>query len=356
MKRYKNKQDHIAKNAKKILNFLEKNKEDLSPFLIICHNFPDPDTLASGFTLYYLATEVYGIQAKMVYGGAIGRTENREMVKILKIPAHKYRVSYLKKFKHFALVDTQPSFRNNLFPENKHADMVIDQHASDKPASSDLFILDTECGATSVLFAKALLLKGVDVPKNLATALTYGILTDTLNLYRANKEEVIQTYLDILPFCDLRDLAHIQNPTRPKKFFMVLARAIQNAKTRSSVLISHLQDIDSPDLVAQCAEFLLTYHRMTWVMCTGRYRGKLYVSLRTTKTNMNAGEVLRAIVENRGQAGGHGAIAGGSFKVSKNQDRSVWSEAEDLIASKFLKRLRVKIKGDFHYPFRQKMK
>lgn len=351
MRRYNAKQDQTTMNAKKILRFLEKNKEKISPLLILCHDFPDPDTLASAFTLHHIA-QSYGIQSRIVYGGIIGRTENRQMVSELKIPAQKLRVGHFKQYANVALVDTQPGFKNNSFPMNKRATIVIDQHPADSKPIADLYILDTKCGATSVLLAKALLLMKREIPVNVATALAYGILSDTLNLYRAGRGDIVDTYLQILTYCDHKVLARIQNPTRSRKFFVTLARAIQNTVVKRRVAYSHLGWVESPDLVSQSADFLLTYNRMNWCLCTGRYKGKLYVSLRTASANAQAGELLRDIFDHRGEAGGHGTIGGGSFKVSKGSDEEIWSQAELSLIERFLKRLRVPRKGEPYYPFK----
>lgn len=352
MKRHAEGQDVTTQNARRILRFLARNKQTLSPLLIIAHNYPDPDTLASAFTLQYIAEHVYGIQSRIVFGGTIGRTENREMVRVLKIPAKKIKSLDFRKYANFALVDTQPDFQNNLFPKNKHAAMVIDQHPSVTKPSADLVVIDPECGATSVLLARALLLSKVKITSNVATALAYGILTDTLNLYRAKRPDIIETYVHIIPHCDLRALAHIQNPVRSKKFFVSISDAIKRAFTRRSLIISHIGNVESPDLVAQVADFLLSYKRMNWAACTGRYKGKLYVSLRSTNPNAQAGEVLRDIFDNRGEAGGHGSIAGGSFRVTKGSDDQIWQEAENAITMKLFKRLRLPLKGDLYSPFR----
>lgn len=352
MRRYYHGQDPTTKHARRILRFLAGNRQTLSPLLILAHNYPDPDALASAMTLQYLAEQEYGIQSKIVYGGVIGRTENREMARILKIRAKKITPGDFRKFNRYALIDTQPDFQNNPFPKNKHATMIIDQHASVTKPSADLVVIDQECGATSVLMARALLLARIKVPSNIATALAYGILTDTLNLYRAKRHDIIETYLSILPYCDLRALARIQNPVRSRKFFVSVADAIKKAVTRRSLIISHIGKVENPDLVAQVADFLLTYKRMAWSCCTGRFKGKLYVSLRSANTNAQTGEVLRDIFDNRGEAGGHSGVAGGCFRVTGATDESNWQEAESHVTVRLLKRLRLPLKGELYSPFR----
>jgi nanoRNase/pAp phosphatase (c-di-AMP/oligoRNAs hydrolase) len=339
--------------ARRLLRFLEKKKKTISPLLILTHDFPDPDALACGFALYYMVKHAYDINARIVYGGVIGRSENQELVNMLKIPAHRFKAGDLKKYSHVALVDTQPTFENNHFPKERRATIVIDQHPPTDTPSADLAIVDTECGATSVILAQALLLLEREIPVRVATALVYGILTDTLDLYRAKRPDIIKTYLDILPFCDMRTLARIQNPSRSKKFFATLEKSIKNAMVRQKLIVSHLGLVENPDLVSQTADFLLTYKGMRWSLCTGRYNGKLHVSLRMANPQALAANVLRDIFENSHEAGGHECIAGGSFEVGKDASEAAWKKAEQSLVEGLVERLNISGKSKFSFPFQQ---
>ncbi|MFA6599989.1 MAG: DHHA1 domain-containing protein [Candidatus Omnitrophota bacterium] len=343
----------VSRNARKLLKFMSERREAISPLLILTHDYPDPDALASAFALQFLAQKGFGIEARIVYGGIVGRMENRAMVRLLKIPAHKIRPRDFRKFSAVALVDTQPDFKNNPFPGGRKAAIVIDQHVSVSKPAADFSIIDPECGATSVILAQALLVSHSDIPANVATALAYGIQSDTLNLYRAGQPHISRTYLDMLLRCDLRSLAQIQNPPRSRRFFSTLSKAIHRAMIRRQLIVSHLGDVENPDLIAQAADFLLTYKGLRWSFVTGRYKGRLHVSLRMTNPNAEAGEILRDIFQNRGDAGGHDSIAGGSLKVAAGADEALWLQAEAALVEKLSKRLRIPSKSEFYFPFRK---
>ncbi len=343
--------ENAAGYAQELLEFLAANRQSLSPLLILPHDYPDPDALAAAFALHFLARECYGIESRIAYSGVIGRTENQAMVSILRIPVHRLKPGDLKKYRQVALVDTQPAFRNNPFPGNRQAAMVIDQHESTVQPAADLALVDTGCGATCVILAQALLRQNVEIPARVATALAYGILSDTLNLYRAERPDVAQTYLTILHRADMRALARIQNPVRSKRFFVVLGRCIREAIICGRLIVVHLGRIENPDLVSQMAEFLLTYQQSRWSLCTGRYKDKLHVSLRSTKQDGQAGEVLRDAFLNPEQAGGHGAIAGGSCPVGADTPEEVWHDKEQALQERLMKRLRISLKGGVCKPF-----
>jgi nanoRNase/pAp phosphatase (c-di-AMP/oligoRNAs hydrolase) len=339
-------------NARKLLQFLEQKREALSPLLILAHDYPDPDALASSFAFAYLVKKGFNIYTRIVYGGVIGRTENQEMVKILKMPVHKFKANDLKKFSQVALIDTQPEFENNSFPADRKATLVIDQHHSVIKPSAACSIVDLECGATSVILAQALLLSNIDIPRRIGTALAYGILTDTLNLYRAKRADIIKTYIALLPFCDMRILAHIQNPSRSRKFFTTLGKGIKDAMVCQKLIVSHLGWVENPDLVSQVTEFLLTYKGMRYAFCTGRYNERIHFSFRATNPNALAANILRDIVKDPKEAGGHDTIAGGSFEAGKGGAESTWEDLEESLTQKLIERLNISGKSTFYFPFK----
>ncbi len=343
----------VAKSARKLIDFLERHGEEISPLLIITHDYPDPDALASAVGLKYLARKAFKITSKIVYQGAIGRMENRTMVDILKLPIHRLKPEDLDAYPHTALVDTQPAFENNSFPKDRQATLIIDQHESETKPLAQCPIIDTECGATAVIVAQAILECELEIPKTLATALAYGIISDTMNLYRANRPDIIQTYLKVIPHCDMKALAHIQNPVRSRRFFITLRKGLENAIANKGLITAHLGDVENPDLVSQVADFLLTYRRMRKSLCTGRFNGRLHVSLRLEKPTLNAGNLLRDIFDNRGDAGGHSVIAGGSFSVGESPSEEDWASAEETLIKRLYKRLRIREKDAPYYPFRR---
>ena len=346
--------EHLtAKNGRKLLRFLEGRGEALSQLLIVMHNYPDPDAIATAFTLQYIAEKLCNIKSRIVYKGSIGRVENRAMVSQLRIPIHKIHASDISKYNHVALIDTQPAFENNPYPRDRPVTMVIDQHPYVTKPTAELVIVDTECGATSVILAQALLLSGLEIPKRIATALAYGILSDTLNLYRAKRADIIETYLAILQLCDMRALIKIQHPPKSRKFFTTLSKGLGVAKAVRGLIVSHLGKVEHPDLVSEIADFLLTYKGMERSLCTGRFKGKLHVSLRSDRPTDDTPEILRNIFNDRKEAGGHGMVAGGAFDVSEDEkDEPRWQEAENTLVQRLRKRLRIPVKCESYSPFR----
>jgi hypothetical protein len=138
---------------------------------------------------------------------------------------------------------------------------------------------------------------------------------------------------------------------RPRRFFSTLAKGISETRLHRRLMVTHLQDVDTPERVAEVAEFLLTYRRARWVLATGRHNGRLYASLRAAQRDADASPVLRAAFPRPQDAGGHGPIAGGSCRLSKTAPEELWQTQERELAERVIKRLRISSKTEPRRPF-----
>ncbi|MBU1767157.1 MAG: DHH family phosphoesterase, partial [Candidatus Omnitrophica bacterium] len=150
--------------------------------IIFTHNNPDPDAIASAWAMKHLLKELLNIKSRIVYDGFIGRAENKAMVKLLKI-----KLSHLSKIKlsnrdGFILVDTQPGVGNNSMPLQIIPSLVIDHHPLNKKQKSILVDVRKDVGSTASILTEYLVNNNLEIPKNLATALFYGIESETQGL------------------------------------------------------------------------------------------------------------------------------------------------------------------------------
>jgi nanoRNase/pAp phosphatase (c-di-AMP/oligoRNAs hydrolase) len=340
-------------HAKKLLRELQRLGKKLSPLLILTHDHPDPDSLASAWSLAHLAQQVGKIRVRIAYGGIIGRRENRMMAERLLIPAYPLRKGEVQEAEHVALVDTQPPFKNNRFPPRRKPDIIIDHHPKHADTEAGLALIDESAGATTTMLAEALLISGVRVPPKLATAIVYGIGSETQNLGREATARDREAYQSFFPKANMKALWHISYPKRSAVFFSDVARGTTNAFTVRSIVGTHLGPIITPDRVAQIADFLLTWEKARWCIVTGRYAGRLHVSLRTTDPAGEAGRLLKRLLGGGNRGGGHGMIAGGHLEIGEDAPEKRWQEAEEKVASDFLESQGIKETGARTHPFRE---
>src|SRR5688572_2369568 len=81
--------------------------------LILPHNNPDPDAIASAVALRYLLAEKFNLESHIAYQGIIGRAENRALVRYLNHPLQILTEADLKRSLPILFVDTQPGAGNN---------------------------------------------------------------------------------------------------------------------------------------------------------------------------------------------------------------------------------------------------
>ena len=338
-------------HARRLVKLLREKGRSLSPLTILTHDHPDPDALASAWALAHLAQALGNIRTRIVYGGVIGRAENRMMAERLLVPARPLRKGELAGVPHLALLDTQPPFKNNRCPPRRIPDLILDHHPRHADTHCDLALIDESVGATTTILAEALLAADVRVPQRLATAIVYGIGSETQNLGREATQRDMAAYQAFWPRANMKMLWRISYPQRSEQFFMTLARAVREAFIAGRVIGVNLGAVNTPDSVAQMADFLLTLEKISWSVVTARYLGRLHVSLRANDPGAGAGRLLKRLLGGGNRGGGHGMIAGGSIEVGGEVSEAVWREAEDKVINDFLASQELE-SAALHHPFR----
>ena len=305
-------------SAKNPLRQFLRLTEGAAPLVILPHDNPDPDALASAAALRFLVSKTHKNKEILIaLGGIVGRAENRAMLRYLNINLAPVGEINFAAHPQVALVDTQPGRRNNSLPEGFLPTAVIDHHPA-YGSYGDVPFLDLRegYGATSTILTEYIEEAHVDVESKIATALFYGINAETQDLGREATPNDVSACQFLYPYTNKRRLAKIENARVPREYFKVFRDAIQEAVIYGKVVISVLHEVQYPDMVAEVADFLLRLDEAEWSMAIGVYKDNMYVSLRTTNREVNAGEILQRVLGSK-SAGGHDMIAGGRIKVTE---------------------------------------
>ncbi|MFN2266078.1 MAG: DHH family phosphoesterase [Anaerolineales bacterium] len=305
----------MKNRLKKIFEVLD----GLTELLILPHNDPDPDAIASAVALQYLVREKLGIRARIAYRGIIGRSENKALVRYLEYPLEKLDPKEFDRHIPIALVDTQPGVGNNPLKDKNSATIVIDHHTY-RETSGEVGFADVrpEIGATATILTEYIQATGLDFPGYLSTALFYGIKTDTMGLGRGASAEDVAAYLFLQPRVDVEALSQIERAQVPKSYFKSLTTALQATKIYDQdLVISDLGVMQYPDLGAEIGDLLLRLQGVVWVICLGIYKEDLILSVRSRSRQVGAGDIARRVIGNLGTAGGHGTMAGGQIRIRK---------------------------------------
>jgi nanoRNase/pAp phosphatase (c-di-AMP/oligoRNAs hydrolase) len=302
--------------------------------LILIQDMPDPDALACADALRYLIHERAGKRAAIGYGGICGRAENRAMMDVLRIPARHITVQTLDSYKILCLVDTQPRSGNNLLTSSREADVVLDHHLMPKRKKWTAGFADVhpEYGATSTLLYEYLLAAGLPISPNMATALFYGIQSDTQDLGRESSPADVRAYRDLFLIADKAKLARIHHAKVPPDYFRMLADGLASSVVAGTTVVSYIPSCCNPDMIPELADRLMRLEGMRAAVCYGVCDGIVYLSARGRDARTNAAKRMKHVVARLGTGGGHNTMAGGQIPMDGDPEKRL-----ALIHSRILK-------------------
>jgi nanoRNase/pAp phosphatase (c-di-AMP/oligoRNAs hydrolase) len=295
------------------------------PVLIITHNNPDPDALASGKALATLFESAWGITSRLVYCGLVARAENKAMLHIL-TPEWEYvdPLPNPNDYSSLALVDTQPGAGNNSLPDDVAPHIVIDHHHPIRQNLGRVPFADvrTDVGATVSLVYQYMEAARIEPDAVLATAMFYGIQTDTRGLSRGDSLIDQNVYLKLLSLIDRQKMIQVEQAGLPREYFQAFSKGLNSARLYGRVVVSYLGSMHRPDFMAEMADLLIRLENVSAVLCQGCHQQVMYLSLRTAPGEKDAGQLIQRIVVSPGKGGGHGMTAGGQVPLNdRDMDR-----------------------------------
>ncbi len=301
-------------------NRSERLLATLLPFarvVTVSHVNPDPDSLASMLGIKALVEAVQpGKLVTLTVDGMIARSENRAMVELIPIPLVPVESVNIDAETAVVMVDTQP-YTGRRFSEAAMPQIVIDHHETGGILDGVLFRdIRTHLGATSTMVTGYLLEQKVMVPPALATALLYGIESETTGYPREASSLDDGALIWLSPRADKDLLAQIRNPKLPQSHFATFYNALANAFLYDHVVVSWCGLVTQPDIVAEIADFFIRFDQVNWSLAAGVFEGQMKLSLRAGQLGGRAGEILHAVVDGLGNAGGHDKRAGGAVVLT----------------------------------------
>lgn len=287
------------------------------PLLVLTHDNPDPDSIASAAGIALLLERTRGLEVTVGYSGIIGRAENRAMVETLDLGIRHISELDLANFRHFALIDAQPNTGNSVVPDDRVPDIVIDHHPLREATRAARFYDVREAlGASATIVTGYLKDAGIEIPRDLATALLYGIRSETQDLGREAADDDFDAYIYLFHLADTRKLAAISKPSLDPRYFTQLAMALDSMFVGEHVSVCQLDHVMDPDFVPEMADFAVRCSGLRWSLVTGQYAHRLHLSVRSNEVDANAGELMQALLHGLGRGGGHGMRGGGNIDLT----------------------------------------
>jgi len=297
--------------SQRLLRLLEEYEE----VLVVAHDNPDPDALATGWALWLLVQQRLGKRVRLLAGGDIVRAENRHMVKLLRPPIELVRSAICADGAAVVLVDCQPGNQNHVLSEDAGSvAAVIDHHlAGPRRWRAAFRDVRPRAAASASIAASYLREQKLEPGPQLATALLYAIRTETRG-HETHYSRLDRTVLLWLTGrADPSALAEIESAPLSLEYYGDLVLALQSTFLYDDVAFCLLPRASGPEIVGEVADLLVRGQPIWRVLCAAVVGEDLLLSVRTEHEEDDAAQLAQKTLAGLGQGGGHRHRAGGKI-------------------------------------------
>ncbi len=296
----------------------------------------DPDALASALAFKRLLWRRVA-NVTIAHVNRITRPDNLAMVRLLSIPLAPLDQVDPAAFSKKVMLDSQPHHHEAFKAIN--FDVIIDHHPMGDSCNGCGFVdVRPRYGANSSILTEYLRGARIKPSSRLATALTYGIKTDTASFGRPALLEDVQAFQYLFPKANNSVLRKIEFSEMRLKDLALLHLALDRFVVRKHSMYVHLGEVSSPDNLVQIADFFLRVDSVDTCAVSGLHQGKLVIILRSAAYRTNAGRLAEEAFGSLGPAGGHKAMARAEVPVSAVQ-KSCKDASDEAMARFVMRRL-----------------
>lgn len=286
--------------------------------LVVSHNNPDPDAIASAWGIKRLLDDGGNREVRMGYAGLLGRAENRALVGALGEPLLRVEELEAESFDGVLLVDCQPGAGNVMLPAGLPVVAVFDHHPRSVGLRGIPFAdVRTSFGSCTALVFEYWKEKRLLPDRLTATAFYYAIRSETQELGREAGHHDRRLFQQLAQAVDWALLHRIVHAPAPRSYYATFKMALERARLYGDALFADAGELPIPDAAAEIADWLLRLDEVHWALACGTYRGRLLFSLRSLVIGAHCGAISQRIVEGWGTAGGHGMMAGGQVQLER---------------------------------------
>jgi nanoRNase/pAp phosphatase (c-di-AMP/oligoRNAs hydrolase) len=261
----------------------------------------------------------------------ITRPQNQRMVQLLGISLTPLQDLNLEDYNRKALVDSQPS-HHDLLAVFRY-DLIIDHHPRAPGTKAKLVDIRPEYGAVSTILTEYLREAHIKPSLKLATALYYGIKTDTANFERPAIEADVRAFHYLFGFTRRPLVRRLEFAEFNIPMLGYFQQALNRFRIRHTRLYAFLGPVNTPDILVILADFFMRAGEISWTIVGGIYRDTLVVIFRNDGLRRNAGRLAARAFGKLGSAGGHAASARAEVPLEKTQINPIaqWQEWQDFI-------------------------
>ncbi len=283
------------------------------------HNVPDPDAIASSFALQKLLA-IKGVKAEIVYENEIEKANSSKMLELFNIKLSlASEVETLGDEDWTVLVDGQKG-NSNVTNLVTYEVAVIDHHEYSGNNGYRFEDVRSEIGACSTIITSYYLDNEIEIPRDVATALLYGIFMDTDNLTRGVTELDINMFYHLYSLSDINQINSLKGNQISQDDLKDYAKAFNNVEVYGQIGFLYLES-GNDSLLGASSDIVVTIAGVNVVIAYSPRGTGIKFSTRSINNDIKANELVRFILEGIGFGGGHNSMAGG-FLPSKNFEKN----------------------------------
>ena len=233
---------------------------DADRVLILLHNDPDPDAMASGLALRNV---LHRTRTTAIIGAIQGvtRPENLRMLNLLDIHVEAVTPASVKEYSRVAMVDVQPHYFGGLIDR---ADLVIDHHPEQPGYTAVFKDIRADYGSTCTILTEHLRAVDIDISERTATAMLYAIKSDTLFFNRQTNRVDIEAFSYLYPLADAALIRKMEGAEITTERLGYVVRAHLGGSLVDQVFCAFLGPTEREDFIPYVADFFLQMEHVKW--------------------------------------------------------------------------------------------
>jgi nanoRNase/pAp phosphatase (c-di-AMP/oligoRNAs hydrolase) len=278
---------------------------DADRVVILLHNDPDPDAMASGLALRNVLRRTKQTALIAALQG-VTRPENLRMMNLLDIHVEILTPAQVLGFERIAMVDVQPHYFGGAIDR---VDLVIDHHPEQSGYTAVYKDIRPDYGSTSTILTEHLRAIDVNISERTATAMLYAIKSDTLFFNRQANRVDIEAFSYLYPLADATLIRKMEGAEITMDRLAYVLEAKQHGRLEEQVFCAFLGTSPREDFIPYVADFYLQLENVKWTIVSGIVNESLVISVRNLGYSKNAGEFVRKFFNDIGSAGGHRSMA-----------------------------------------------
>ena len=265
----------------------------------------DPDAMASAMALKRILWRKISATT-IAHVEAITRPDNLAMIRLVSLDLVPLKEVDQEQFTRYAVLDSQPNHHEGF--QDIEFDVIIDHHP-DTGAKASFTDIRPKYGAMSTIMTEYLRAAKIKPSAKLATALFFGIKTDTMNFQRKALIEDVDAFQFLFRNVNVHMAQRIDQAEMMLDSLKYYRIALEEMRVRRHRIHVHLGPVRNPDVCVSIADFFMKIHDIAWSIVSGTHQGRLIIIVRNDGIRKDAGKLLGQKFGHLGSAGGHKAMA-----------------------------------------------